>query len=235
MAGQQAKQLDREAKCFRAVGFVEDFSYVIGRSPDAGVRYDAPEVSGGHARLTLRGDSFTLEDLGSTNGTLVNGHPLPAKSPRRLAVGDVVQIAAFTCMIGHRYMVANCALSVPLEASIPGAAVIEHARLKEGSPDPVEPTGEERLFYPAPRLMHSVHKRAFTVDGPPQGKKRDEAPAIMKLGPSFIMGLTSVFMVASTVSRLAGGADVMTTLPMLAMSISMIAGMLIWPLISKRY
>ena len=235
MAEQQTKPLNHEAKCFRAVGFVEDFSCVIGRSPDAGVRYDAPEVSGGHARLTLRGDSFTLEDLGSTNGTLVNGHPLPAKSPRRLAVGDVVQIASFTCMIGHRYMVANCAFSVPLEASVPGAAVIEHARLKEGSPDPVEPTGEERLFYPAPRLMHSVHRRAFTVDGPPQGKKRDEAPAIMKLGPSFIMGLTSVFMVASTVSRLAGGADVMTTLPMLAMSISMIAGMLIWPLISKRY
>lgn len=235
MAEQQTKPLNHEAKCFRAVGFVEDFSCVIGRSPDAGVRYDAPEVSGGHARLTLRGDTFTLEDLGSTNGTLVNGHPLPAKSPRRLAVGDVVQIASFTCMVGHRYVVANCAASVPLEASIPGAAVIEHARLKEGNPDPVEPTGEERLFYPAPRLMHSVHKRAFTVDGPPQGKKRDEAPAIMKLGPSFIMGLTSVFMVASTVSRLAGGADVMTTLPMLAMSISMIAGMLIWPLISKRY
>ena len=235
MAGRQAKQLDREAKRFRTIGFVDNFSCVIGRSPDADIRYDAPEVSGGHARLSLRDDSFMLEDLGSTNGTLVNGSPLPAKSPRRLAVGDVVQIAAFTCMIGHRYMVANCALSVPLEASIPGAAVIEHARLKEGSPDPVEPTGEERLFYPAPRLMHSVHKRTFTVDGPPQGKKRDEAPAIMKLGPSFIMGLTSVFMVASTVSRLAGGADVMTTLPMLAMSVSMIAGMLIWPLISKRY
>ena len=234
MAEQQTKPLNREAKCFRAVGFVEDFSCVIGRSPDADVRYDAPEVSGGHARLTLCGDTFTLEDLGSTNGTLVNGHPLPAKSPRRLAVGDVVQITPFTCMVGHRYVVANCAASVPLEASIPGAAVIEHAKLKEGNPDPVEPTGEEHLFYPAPRLMHSVHRRAFTVDGPPQGKKRDEAPAIMKLGPSFIMGLASVFMVASTVSRLAGGADVMTTLPMLAMSISMIAGMLIWPLISKR-
>lgn len=235
MAGQQAQQLNREAKCFRAVCFVKDFSCVIGRSPDADVRYDAPEVSGGHARLSLLGDTFTLEDLGSTNGTLVNCHPLPAKSPRRLAVGDVVQIASFTCMVGHGYLVANCAESVPLEASISGAALIEHARLKEGSPDPVEPTGEERLFYPAPRLMHSVHKRAFTVDSPPQGKKRDEAPAIMKLGPSFIMGLTSVFMIASTVSRLAGGADVMTTLPMLAMSISMIAGMLIWPLISKRY
>ncbi|MBE6468387.1 MAG: FHA domain-containing protein [Coriobacteriaceae bacterium] len=235
MAEQQAKQLDREAKRFRAVGFVEDFSCVIGRSPDAGLRYDAPEVSGGHARLSLRGDSFTLEDLGSTNGTLVNGSPLPAKSSRRLAVGDVVQIAAFTCMVGHRYLVANCAASVPLEASVPGAAVIEHGRLKEGNPDPAEPTGEERLFYPAPRLMHSVHKRAFTVDGPPQGKKRDEAPAIMKLGPSFIMGLALVFMVANTVLRLAGGADVMTTLPMLAMSISMISGMLVWPLISKRY
>ena len=43
------------------------------------------------------------------------------------------------------------------------------------------------------------------------------------------------YVVANTVSRLVKGADVVSTLPMLAMSVSMIAGMLVWPLVSKRY
>lgn len=235
MAAQHASTMQPEARQFRVVGFADDFSCVIGRSPDAEIRYEAPEVSGGHARLTLRGDAFTVEDLGSTNGTLVNGRALPARTPLRLRAGDVVQIAAFKCMVGNRYVVANCRRSVPLEASIEVARPIEHAAFRAASPDPVEPTGEEHLFYPAPRLMHSVHRRAFSVDGPPPGRKRDESPAIMQLGPSFIMGLASVFMVANTVSRLMAGADVTSTLPMLAMSISMIAGMLVWPLVSRRY
>ena len=93
MAEQQTKPLNHEAKCFRAVGFVEDFSCVIGRSPDAGVRYDAPRSGRACAPYAAR-RFLHVEDLGSTNGTLVNnGSPLPAKSPRRLAVGDVVQIA----------------------------------------------------------------------------------------------------------------------------------------------
>ena len=191
-------------------------------------------MSGGHAQLTLRGDVLTIEDLDSTNGTLVNGRALAARTPCRLHVGDVVRIADLTCMVARRYVVANCAQSVPLEASIPGACTIDHERVRAAA-EPVEPTGDERLFYPAPRLMHSVHKRAFAVDGPPPGGKRDESPAIMQLGPSFVMGLASVFMVANTVSRLVKGADVVSTLPMLAMSVSMIAGMLVWPLVSKRY
>ena len=137
-----------EARQFRVVGFADDFSCVIGRSPDAEIRYEAPEVSGGHARLTLRGDAFTVEDLGSTNGTLVNGRALPARTPLRLRAGDVVQIAAFKCMVGNCYVVANCRRSVPLEASIEVARPIEHAAFRAASPDPVEPTGEEHLFYP---------------------------------------------------------------------------------------
>lgn len=234
MTQQQPQTLAAEARRFRAVAFTEDFSCTIGRSPSAEVRYEAPEVSGGHAQLTLRGDVLTIEDLGSTNGTLVNGRALAARTPCRLRVGDVVRIADLTCMVARRYVVANCAQSVPLEASIPGACTIDHERVRAAA-EPVEPTGDERLFYPAPRLMHSVHKRAFAVDGPPPGGKRDESPAIMQLGPSFVMGLASVFMVANTVSRLVKGADVVSTLPMLAMSVSMIAGMLVWPLVSKRY
>lgn len=48
----------------------------IGRKPHNDIQLDHPTVSGEHALvITIRQDSF-LEDLGSTNGTLVNRQPI---------------------------------------------------------------------------------------------------------------------------------------------------------------
>ncbi|MBX3181325.1 MAG: FHA domain-containing protein [Polyangiaceae bacterium] len=45
----------------------------LGRSADCRVSLDDPLVSREHAQLTVRGDRVVLEDLGSRNGTLLNG------------------------------------------------------------------------------------------------------------------------------------------------------------------
>ena len=47
-------------------------STTIGRSPDNDLTINHPEVSRHHARLTWNGRQFSIEDLGSTNGTFVN-------------------------------------------------------------------------------------------------------------------------------------------------------------------
>ena len=44
----------------------------IGRLPDNTVVIDNPAVSGHHACIVRNGDAYTVEDLGSTNGTFVN-------------------------------------------------------------------------------------------------------------------------------------------------------------------
>ena len=49
---------------------------LIGRKPHNDIQIDNLAVSGEHAMImTILNDSF-LEDLGSTNGTLVNGQPI---------------------------------------------------------------------------------------------------------------------------------------------------------------
>ena len=48
---------------------------VLGRAPDCGIHLDHPGVSRQHARLTPMEDGLLVEDLGSTNGWLLNEAP----------------------------------------------------------------------------------------------------------------------------------------------------------------
>jgi pSer/pThr/pTyr-binding forkhead associated (FHA) protein len=52
---------------------LEQGTLTIGRSQDNGLHIDDPTVSGHHAQIVTVFDSSYVEDLGSTNGTFVNG------------------------------------------------------------------------------------------------------------------------------------------------------------------
>ena len=61
----------------------------IGRAPDNDVVVGDPATSGHHGRIEERAGSFWISDLGSTNGTLVNGEPVIDK---QLSDGDTIAI-----------------------------------------------------------------------------------------------------------------------------------------------
>ena len=64
---------------------------------------DDPALSRLHAVIARRGDgSYTIEDVGSTNGTEVNGRALPSHDPVTLADGDRIQLGAWTTMTVRR-------------------------------------------------------------------------------------------------------------------------------------
>jgi FHA domain len=62
----------------------------IGRSADADVRIEDRYASGVHARIYSRGASYYVEDMNSTNGTLLNGERLEGEV--RLKDLDQIQI-----------------------------------------------------------------------------------------------------------------------------------------------
>ena len=65
-------------------------SWIVGSAADCDLCIDHPTVSGRHCRLTARGDTFLLEDLGSTNGTFVAGQRID--KPRVVRSGDEVTL-----------------------------------------------------------------------------------------------------------------------------------------------
>ncbi len=62
----------------------------IGRASDCAVVIDDARVSKVHARIFERDDRWVVEDLGSTNGTLVNDHVLD--HPENVGPGDRIQV-----------------------------------------------------------------------------------------------------------------------------------------------
>ncbi len=70
---------------------VDSLPVAVGRGGQNEVPLEEDEVaSAEHARFESRRDGLRVEDVGSTNGTFVNGARLP--TPRRLSKGDVVRV-----------------------------------------------------------------------------------------------------------------------------------------------
>lgn len=68
-------------------------AHILGSAQDADIRVAHPTVSRRHLRLTCSGDTLTIEDLGSTNGTVVDGVPIKkavtVSQQARLKVGSI--------------------------------------------------------------------------------------------------------------------------------------------------
>ncbi len=65
---------------------------LLGRGPDCRVRIDSSTVSRHHARIMISVDEASLEDLGSKNGTSLNGCKVEGSSPLR--DGDEIRLGS---------------------------------------------------------------------------------------------------------------------------------------------
>ena len=104
-------------------------SILIGSGPSTAMRLEDPSVSSIHAVVKLGSDhGVTIIDLGSENGTSVNGQPV--SEPIKLSPGDQVRVGSVTLVVnqlGERTAVPKAHVLANEEATVqaqaPGASV----------------------------------------------------------------------------------------------------------------
>ena len=82
--------VEKGPKELRGESIVVRGPVIVGRNPGADIVIGAGYVSGRHARFSLMGQNLFVEDLGSTNGTAVNGQFI--NEPTALRNGDTVNV-----------------------------------------------------------------------------------------------------------------------------------------------
>jgi pSer/pThr/pTyr-binding forkhead associated (FHA) protein len=81
-----------------ALSIHPDQQIIVGRSGECALRLDSSAVSAQHAKISFSRGSFWVEDLGSTNGTFVNGQQISGRT--EIAPGIPITIGRETAIIG---------------------------------------------------------------------------------------------------------------------------------------
>lgn len=71
---------------------IEESEFLIGRGPDCDLRLPVASVSRHHCLLNVKADGVSVSDLGSANGTFVNGQRV--RSQTALQTGDLLAVGS---------------------------------------------------------------------------------------------------------------------------------------------
>ncbi len=103
VSGQRAAQkqwslaVEQGPKSLRGVRIPVNGPVVVGRDPSSDIVIGESYISARQAKFTLLGDDLFVEDLGSTNGTLVDGQPISGTWV--LEPGDTVGVGGVTLRV----------------------------------------------------------------------------------------------------------------------------------------
>jgi pSer/pThr/pTyr-binding forkhead associated (FHA) protein len=145
-----------------------DTELVVGRE-DAGLTIDDDQISRRHAVIRSGDGGVEIEDLGSRNGTFVNG--VRIESATRLAGGDTVKLGQSVLQVESARAAATVVSAAPATVTPPAAA----------APPPVAPPAA-----PASAGPRSAPAAAFGTYVAPTAGKRRRGIASRQLGPQLV-------------------------------------------------
>ncbi len=195
-------------------------SLLIGRREDADMVLDNRYVSQEHFRLEYRESGWYLRDLGSANGTFVNGRRC---HEAHLRYGDRIDVVGFRLIVARQYLAINNpdqSVTVNRERLIPFSPQ-EYVDVEEGE------VRSPQWFTPSPRFKREIEPYRVTIDLPPQSRLGEDMPLLLAVGPSMTMGMAAV--VSGVYGLLNGNRLSAVT------SGCMVAGMVLWPILSRKY
>lgn len=146
---------------------LENEESTVGRDLSTDISISDPEVSRRHARFFRQDDNFFVEDLGSTNGTFLNGERIA--SPQQLRKGDLITFGESVVVVYEKLVQEpDSTVVVP---------PISHTPQSEFTPPPSTPLykpGEYRQPEPQAVYSQSTYEQSVQYEEavePPQKKK----------------------------------------------------------------
>ena len=154
-------------------------SLVIGSADDADISCRNKYVSERHAQISFEGGFTFVNDLGSVNGTFLNGRKVTEKTPVRY--GDVVYVVGLKVVcLGPLLAVNRLSGSVKVNRLTP-------VQIPEITDDEGEEEYEKQYFHRTPRQLRELDTTETVIERCPPKQPYKQQPLIFTIGPAFTM------------------------------------------------
>jgi len=131
---------------------------LIGRAEECDIRPLGEDVSRKHCAVVLEGDQITVQDLGSRNGTYVNGTKIEAKTRVPVKHGDIVRVGPLE-------------VKVEVASAMPSAAAADDVSRWLMADD--EPAG----MFDTTQTIRTAEPPSASIPVPPDAPAQEPAPA----------------------------------------------------------
>lgn len=211
---------------------------LIGQNKDNHISFDNNLVKEKHARIYYSNGKLLLENYDRDYGCFVNNKHV-YNHAKLLFNGDVVFIMGLKIIIiGSSIFINNPLNKVEYKDSIFRINNSEYdlSNLNEEDEENIEIYKEKDYFAKAPRISNIIEHEKLRIDPPPQADNKEAIPAILTLGSTLSMGAIMMVSSFSTVSGLISGKTTFEeALPSLIIALLMLFGMLLIPLLERKY
>ncbi len=176
-----AEQVSPESLVFHNYRIPKDRPVTIGRSADNDLICMDQSVTRHHATLIRTDDGMAIQDHESLTGTYVNGKRIKKQF---LNIGDVVSIMGLKIIVGTEFISVNDG-NGRIRISSREVCPFEGDRF---SSLPEREQNEEFLFNRLPRKKKNITADQILVEAPPFSLSDNQAPMILSMGGSMVMG-----------------------------------------------
>lgn len=214
----------------------------IGRGVDNDIIYDQNQMLQNHAIIKLQNSQWYIMPAVSDAKIYIYVNNKRVLMPTRLNVGDVIFMNGLRIiwmksfikihMSTKLYKIQNL-LQIENKNDINNRNYTEVTEAESNMPL----YNENDYFSHSPRFRSSLEKEEIRIDAPPPNQEKEsDMPFLLSIASSFsLLGMSAVNMY-NIISRVASGEDdIQNQIPGIMMFISMMAGSLIVPIITKKF
>ena len=215
--------------------------FYVGKETRNDISCNNPLIEPQHAKITYADNNWFIEDLNTKYGTFIDNKIINQRV--KLYHGSVIFILGLKLIpLGNTIYINNPMGSVKwnkklFKESTPKEGLVVNINSEEDEEENIQLYEEEDYFIRSPRFMEVLEEKPFIIDNHPQAPEPDDTPMILTVGPMLTMGMSSTVMLMSSINayQTSQTKNIMTILPTAIMSISMLAGTLLWPTLSRKY
>ncbi len=216
---------------------LEDNIYTIGKSSNQNIILGSDYINEEHATITKKDHRYLIKSKDINSFVYVNNNRV---NDKLLENGDIVFIYGFKIIVLNNYLIIN---NWKNSLKINTPSIIEKPLPKYTGPllsteedDNATLYNENDYYSRSPRFVTTIVEEDLKIDSPPGKIEADETPVLYTIGPMLTMSMSSVVSATVSVMNLKNGSgSIISTLPAIIVSVTMLTSTLLWPTLMKKY